>query len=224
MLQRILLLWLTECIYCSNFVYHLNDGRLKCYKCHKKISKKKINKIITLIDAFIENETALQTSKRLQLSYASVQKSFLFFRLLCSVISQNEYDKIKNLPCEYEEYFYIENSKKKIQKSIFEAINFLTFDYNNHIYTILLPPIVNYSEDSFSDKEFKKFKRDSKLIKVNRYHNNINKFWNYLEKNILHYKGVDKDKFGYFLKEIEFKYNHSKEEAKDLLIKEYFKQ
>jgi len=223
MLQRCSMLWLTECIYCSNFVYHLKDGRLKCYKCHKKISKNKLNKVLTLIDAFIENETALHTSNRLKLSYVSIQKYFLTFRILSGVISQNEYEKCKNLSCEYEEYFYIEDSKKKQKESLFEAINFLTFDYQNHIYTILLPSITKYKNDSLNDTEFKKFKRDSKLINIRKKHNNINSFWKYLEKSLLPYKGIDKKNFGFFLKEIEFKYNHTKEEAKKLLIKEYFK-
>jgi len=217
------MLWLTECMYCSNFVYHLSDGRLKCYKCHKKISKKKINKIITLIDAFIENETALNVSKRLQLSYPSIQKYFLTFRKLSAIICQEEYEIIKNQTCEYEEYFYIENSKKMKKQTMFDAINFLTFYYNNHIYTILLPSMIKYKNDNLDDVELKRFKRDSKLIHLKTFHNNINNFWKYLEKKLLPYKGIDKKNFGYFLKEIEFKYNHSKKEAKKLLIKEYFK-
>jgi len=218
-------LWLTECIYCSNFVYHLGDGRLKCYKCHKKISKNKINKIITLIDAFIENETAMQISKRLNISYSSVQKYFSTFRLLCSFISEREYEKVKHFNCEFEEYHYIENSKKKKKEAIFQAYNFLTFDYKNHIYTLQLPSLEKYIKDFLIEdiESFKKFKRDSKLIKLTNQKNNIIKFWRYFEKHILTYKGIPNNAFGYFLKEFEFKYNHTKEEAKNLLIREYFK-
>lgn len=223
LLQGVFVLWLTECIYCSNFVYHLSDGRLKCYKCHKKISKNKINKIITLIDAFVNNESALHTSKRLQISYSSVQKHFVTFRTLCGIISEDEYQNIQEKVCEFEEYFYVEKSKKHTQQNNFDAINFLTFDYDKHIYTLLLPSFSKYQTDYMSDESFKKFKRESKLIKVTTYHNNIEKFWRFLETNLLHYKGIDKTNFAYFLKEMEFKYNHTKKEAKELLIKEYFK-
>ncbi len=223
------MLWLIECIYCNNFVYHLKDGRLKCSKCHKKTSKEKINKTITLIDAFVHNETALHTSKRLQLSYVSVQNYFRTFRSLCSIISEREYEMKRHLPCEFEEYFYLENTKKNKREATFDAQNFLTFDYHQHIYTLLLPSLQKYKTQLLEDnaegvyiETFKKFKRESRLIKVHQYDNNIVKFWNYFEEQILPYKGVKNEAFIYFLKEFEFKYNHTQKEAKELLIKEYF--
>jgi len=109
-------------------------------------------------------------------------------------------------------------------------IIFLTFDYSNHIYTLLMPSLIQYKkqflEDNLQDvylEEFTKFKRISKLIKVSKDYNNIVKFWDYFEQSILKYKGVPRDSFIYFLKEFEFKYNHTKDVAKELLIQEYFK-
>jgi transposase len=224
------MLWLTQCIYCNAHVYLLNDGRVKCSKCHKKISLEKINKTITLIECFIEDESALSVSKRLKSSYVSIQKHYDMFRLLCAKISEEEYENKRDSQCEYEEYFYLEGSKKAKREAVFDAHNFLTFDYDNHIYTLLMPSLHQYKsqmiEDNLEDayiEEFKRFKRQSRIIKVNQYFNNIVGFWEYFEKSILKYKGVSDEKFAYFLKEAEFKYNHSKDEAKELLIQEYFK-
>jgi len=221
--------WLVECIYCGHFLYHLNDGRIKCSLCHKKNSKEKINKTITLIYAFINNESALYVSKRLNISYISTSKYYKTFRELCAKISEDEYEKVRGLKCEYEEYFYLESSKKQ-KDAVFDAYNFLTFDYENHIYTIMMPSLRKYKhqflednvEDAYID-EFSKFKRDAKLIKVSNYFNNIVQFWEYFEKSILIYKGINVQSFAYFLKEFEFKYNHTKDEAIELLIKSYFK-
>jgi len=222
-------LWLTECIYCGGFVYHLNDGRIKCSACHKKTSKEKINKTITLLDAFVNNETAHHCAKRLHLSYISVQKQFHTFRLLCGMVCEREYESHRHLSCEFEEYFYLEESKKAHKEAIFDAHNFLTFDYDGHIYTLLLPSLQKYKQQFLDDnvedayiQTFKKFKRESKLIKLKHSQNNILDFWHYFEEKICVYKGVNHENFGYFLKEFEFKYNHSKESAKQLLIKEYF--
>jgi len=223
------MLWLSECLYCGEFVYHLSDGRLKCSVCHKKISKEKINKIITLIDAFAEDETARHTAKRLDLSYVSVQRDFHHFRLLAATISEREYQNIRHLSCEFEEYFYLEETKKQKQEAVFDAKNFLTFDYQNHIYTLLLPSLQKYKNQFLEDniegayiETFKKFKRESRLIKVSKYDNNIVQFWHYFEEKIKPYKGIKNETFIYFLKEFEFKYNHTKQEVKELLIKEYF--
>jgi len=225
------MIWLEECLYCNNFVYHLKDGRLKCSKCLKKTSKEKINKIITLIDAFVENESANKLSKRLHISYLSTQNYFEEFRYICASLSQEEYEIKRHLECEYEEYYYLHKSKKHIKEAIFDAHNFLTFDYEGHIYTVLLPSLKQYKKQFLEDSiegvyvdEFYRFKRESKIIKVKQRYNNIVEFWDYFEKHILHYKGVKDENFIYFLKEFEFKYNHTKEEAKELLIQSYFKE
>ena len=224
------MIWMKECIYCNSPVYPLSDGRIKCSKCLKKISPKRVNKIITLIDSYINDESALSCSKRLKISYVSVQNHYELFRGLSAKISEDEYENLRELQCEYEEYFYLESSKKLKREAIFDAHNFLTFDYNNHIYTLLMPSLHQYKVQMIEDKvedayinEFKKFKRESKIIKVSKHFNNIVKFWEYFEISILKYRGVSVERFAYFLKEFEFKYNHSKVDAKELLIKEYFK-
>jgi len=224
------MLWLNECLYCQNFVYTLSDGRVKCSSCHKKISLNKINKIIFLIECYINNESALSISKRMKISYTSVQKYYEILRSLSAKICEDEYEIIRINHCEYEEYYYLEHSKKLKREAIFDAHNFLTFDYSNHIYTILMPSLQQYKkqflEDSIEDSyvnEFNKFKRNSKIIKVDKHFNNIVLFWKYFEQNILKYKGIKNSSFIYFLKEFEFKFNHTKEEAINLLIKQYFK-
>lgn len=184
-----------------------------------------------LIVSYVNNESALSLSKRTKLSYASIQKHFETLRLLSAQICEREYESVRDQPCEYEEYYYLENSKKLQREAVFDAHNFLTFDYDKHIYTILMPSLQQYKQQFIEDSvegsyinEFNKFKRNSKIIKVDHQYNNIVTFWNYFEKALLKYKGVKNDSFIYFLKECEFKYNHTQEEAIELLIEEYFKE
>ena len=225
------MLWTNECLYCHNFVYILADGRVKCSNCLKKTSIKKINKIMLIIYSFVHNESALSLSKRTKLSYTSIQKYYMILRNLSAQICEKEYENVRMLKCEYEEYYYLDNSKKLKSEAIFDAYNFLTFDYSKHIYTILMPSLQQYKrqflednvEDGYID-EFNKFKRNSKIIKVDKHFNNIVSFWDYFEKAILKYKGIKNDSFIYFLKECEFKYNHTKNEATELLIEQYFKE
>jgi hypothetical protein len=166
----------------------------------------------------------------MQITPLSVNNYYKNFRILCAHISEIEYEQKRDIDCEYEEYFYLENSKKLKREAVFDAHNFLTFDYEGHIYTLLMPSLQQYKsqflEDSVEDAyvdEFKKFKRESKIIKVSKYFNNIVQFWDYVEAATRKYKGINNEMFIYFLKEFEFKYNHSKDEAIELLINEYFK-
>jgi len=184
-----------------------------------------------IINSFINNESALKLSKRTKISYTSLKKYYDILRVLSAQICEEEYELIHIQKCEYEEYYYLEKSKKLKCEAIFDAQNFLTFDYSNHIYTILMPSLQQYKKQFLEDSveggyidEFNKFKRNSKIIKVDNHYNNIVSFWNYFEKSILKYKGVKNDSFIYFLKECEFKYNHSKEEAIRLLIKQYYEE
>lgn len=224
------MIWLRKCLYCNFAVYLLADGRLKCSKCYKKVSREKVNKVITLIQCYVQEKSALSVSKQLHLSYVSVQKHYETFRFLSAKICEEQYEKLRDIQCEYEEYFYLESSKKLKREAIFDAHNFLTFDYNGHIYTLLMPSLHMYKAQMIEDQvensyidEFKKFKRESKIIKVSRRLNNIVKFWEYFEKSIVKYKGINEDKFAYFLKEFELKYNHSKDDTINLLIQAYFK-
>lgn len=220
--------WLRTCLNCQENVYQLNDGMLKCSLCKKKYSPQRVNKIITLITCFNNDESALSTSKRLGISYVSTQKYFKQFRQLCAEICEHDYELVREKSCEYEEYYYLEPSKKHKKDTIFDANNFLTFDYEGHIYAILMPSLhkSQFLQDNMEDKcisELQKFKRKSRIIKVSTHFNNIVKFWEYFEKAILKYKGVNTEAFPFFLKEIEFKFNHPIHKRQLLLEIHYFK-
>jgi transposase-like protein len=166
----------------------------------------------------------------MKISHLSINNYYKSFRLLCAHISEIEYEQKRNNICEYEEYFYLEDAKKLKKEAVFDAYNFLTFDYNNHIYTLLMPSLKKYKsqfiqdnvEDAFVDA-FKKFKRDNKIIKLSKRNNNIITFWDYFEEKVRIYKGISAENFIYYLKEFEFKYNHTKTEALELLMQHYFK-
>ena len=223
------MIWQDECIVCGNYMYKLKNNYIKCSTCKRKFSKQKLNKTHLLAELFLQNKSAHEVAKANGYSYVSVQEYFHTFRLLCGAICQREYEQLRQKNCEYEEYFYITKSKHNKKNAIFEAKNFLTFDYEGHIYTILLPSLEQYKEQ-FSDdgledvyhKELKKFARDFKLINIQNKENNITRFWEYLEQTITHYRGIHEEQFGYFLKEFEFKYNHTYHKALTLLLQEYF--
>jgi len=223
--------WQQECLYCKHYVYKTATNNLKCSYCKKKYSCARINKILFLMECFLRNISALEASKLYAVSYITAKNHYHDFRLLCATISEQEYEDIREKHVEYEEYFYIEKSKKNQTNALFDAYNFLTFDYEGYIYTILMPSLQKYKTQFLEDKiegayidELRKFKRQSRIIKVSKHYNTIVKFWEFFEKNITVYKGISNEYFAYYLKEFEFKFNYSKEEALELLIQNYFKE
>ncbi len=214
-----------NCPYCNHTnTYRLNTGQEKCAKCKKKFSPKKIYKNIIFAENFCNNKTAKECSKELGFNYITVKKTYELFRSLISKYQEDEFNRYQSQ--EYDEYVYLPKSKKKIKENIFDAQNFLTFSYNeDQIYNLLMPNLNKYKSQFLDDgledvyfKEFSKFMMFNKIAKTNKKDNSITRFWNYFEDEILKYKGIDNENFFFYLKEFEFKFNHKKSEAKEILL------
>ena len=72
--------WSEHCIYCQAPLYRLGGGMLKCSRCRKKMSPRRIGKTLALIEAFAQDRNARETAVDLGLSYASVHRYFTTFR------------------------------------------------------------------------------------------------------------------------------------------------
>jgi transposase len=214
-----------KCIYCNNQkLYELKSRQLKCSKCKKKFSPKKIETDLALIECFCHDKSVNAATKILGLNYATVQKRYELFRNLAANFLENEYAN-KNTQ-EYDEYIYLPQSKKKIKENIFDAHNFLTFHYDDKIYNLLMPNLKMYKQQFLDDgaqnsyfKEFSKFMMHNKISKTQKRENIITKFWLYFEEAILKYKGINDENFVKYLKEIEFKFNYTPPKQVEILKK-----
>lgn len=216
-----------KCIYCHHpKLYTLKTGQLKCSKCGKKFSPKKLKRDASIIDSFCNNLSAREASIRLSLNYITVKGRYDDFRKLIATFAQNQY--LGKEVIEYDEYLYLEKSKKKIEENIFDSQNFLTFHYEDKIFNLPMPDLHKYKNEFLQDgaqksyfKELSKFMMFNKIAKIQNVDNLITKFWIFFEKSILRYKGIKPENFFYYLKEIEFKFNYTKEEQKEILTKLY---
>jgi DNA-directed RNA polymerase subunit RPC12/RpoP/transposase-like protein len=215
------------CPYCnSKILYQLKTGQLKCSACRKKFSPKRIQRDMLIIDTFCKNLTANECSKMLHLNYITVKNRYEDFRKLIAQYLENKY--LGKEVLEYDEYIYLEKNKKKIEANIFDAQNFLTFHFDNQVYNLPLTDLSQYKKEFLSDgldkayfKEFSKSMMLNKITKIQKLDNLITKFWIYFEKEILKYKGIKRENFFYYLKEIEFKFNYTKDEQTKILKKLY---
>lgn len=218
------------CIYCQHTLYHLSDGMVKCSVCKKKYSPSRIDQIKNIIHMFCNDENALSASKSLDLSYITVSNYYQKLRTLCAEYCEAQYQLNRTSDVQYEEYLYIEKSKRHNKTAIFDSHNFLTFAYGDKVYTLLMPSLGIFKQQFLADnleevyyKEFSKFMRTSKIIKISEYDNVIVQFWHYFEQFITTFKGVSSEHFPYYLKEAEFKFNTPTEERSPILEALYFR-
>ena len=218
-----MLKYFMNCPNCNhNIIYSLNTTQKKCAKCLQKFSEKKIlfeKKIITL---FCEDYTVNRCVQEKNLNYVTVKKKYENYRKVLATFLENEYQN-KEVK-EYDEYIYLEQSKQKVKKNIFDAINFMTFNYEDKVYNLLMPNFYRYKNHFLDDgieesyfKEFSKFMMLNKISKIQKKENIIASFWIFFEESILKYKGINKENFFYYLKEIEFKFNYSTQKQKEIL-------
>ncbi len=208
-----------KCIYCNHEkLYELKSEQLKCAKCKKKFSAKKIKTDVEIIKCFCESLTINQASKKLAINYMTVKSRYKLFRQLIANYLEDEYRE--KIVLEYDEYIYLEKSKKKVKENIFDAQNFLTFHYESRVYNILMPNLNKYKNQFLENgsksiyfKEFSKFMMFNKISKTKKRENIITQFWLFFEKSILKYKGVSGENFFYYLKEIEFKFKFNYKES-----------
>jgi transposase-like protein len=213
-----------NCIYCNHHkLYILKTKQYKCAKCKKKFSIKKIKQKYEITKCFCNNLTINQTKNRLNLNYLTIKNQYESLRKYIAIYLENQY--IQEQVKAYEEYVYIEKSKKNKSKYIFDAQNFLTFQYNDKIYNLLMPTLSRYKDQFLDDgldevyfKEFSKFMTYNKISKIKQDQTLIQQFWYFFEDEILKYKGVKTDNFFYYLKECEFKFNYTKKEQLDILL------
>ncbi|MDD2698347.1 MAG: transposase [Arcobacteraceae bacterium] len=172
----------------------------------------KINRKNQLIECFCNNFSINQTAKFFGLNYQTVTNEYKNIRENIANFLETQYSNKEVL--EYDEYLYLEKSKK-IKEKLFEAKNFLTFHYEDKVYNILMPNIARYKD--IEPKDFSRFMSLNKISKLEKKETIIQNFWEFFENSILKYKGVKEENFFYYLKEIEFKFNYPLEEQKEIL-------
>lgn len=209
---------INNCPYCNcKKLYILKNDYIKCKECSRKFSLKKYNLDLKIIDFFCNDSNALETSKRLNINYRTVQNRYSLFRKLCVNYLDELYQNSVQEKSSYEEhYFFTQKDKVKKAKSIYDAINIIGFFSNNRVFTLLMPALPK-PLDKKEDKSFEKYLQWHKIYSAQNQTSKLKDFWIFLDESIRKYKGINSENFIYYLKECEFKFNFSKEMQQQIL-------
>lgn len=200
----------------NNSFYTLANDYIKCKKCAKKYSLKKLKKDLDIINGFWENLTALELSNNLKLNYKTVKNRYDEIRAKLSQFLEDEYNSMPKDYSEYEEYYYF-TKKQKLNnvKSLYEAINIIGFYSNEKVYTLLMPNLKHRRESL--NNGYEEYLNWHKIYSRESYKTKLYDFWKYIEENLKKYKGIEYENFFFYLKECEFRFNYSKEKQLEIL-------
>lgn len=200
----------------NNSFYQLQNDYIKCKKCAKKYSLKKLKTDENILIGFWENKTALELSSELKLNYKTVKNRYDELRYKLSKFLEEEYNSLPKDYSEYEEYYYF-SQKQKLNnvKSLYEAVNIIGFYSNEKVYTLLMPNLKHRRESLVEG--FEEYLNWHKIYSRDSYKTKLYDFWKFLEENLKKYKGIEYETFFFYLKECEFKFNYEKEEQLEIL-------
>lgn len=217
--------FIDRCHLCgSENLYRLSDGRIKCGKCKQRYSINKLRREKIFIEYFCRGYNALRAAKEARVSYVTVKNFFDRIRRLLPVILEADYERNRDRVVEYDEYLFLDHSKRRSKHHIFDAHDLLTFDYGGRVYSILMPALDRYKQAFLDDgleevyyREFSRFLSIHRIARLKTRDNTIIRFWNFLDEHMKQYRGIDRENFFYYLKEAEFKFNYAISERERLL-------
>ncbi len=219
------------CPFCGGKrLYKTTQTSFKCSTCKRKYSIKKLEKDYEVLKCFCKDMSVNECATFLHTSYKSIKDRYMDFRKLALLYVEDIYHQNRAEFSEYDEYYFLPKNKRGKVKYLFDAIGILGMVYNNQIYTLLLPDQFSHIKNAQKDikitymKEYAKYLNRYKIMHFEKFDSQIIRFWVFLENKLLHFKGVSRENFIYYLKEYEFKFNYSNEKQEKILWELWLKK
>jgi transposase len=226
-------------------LYRLSDYRYKCKSCSFKYSAARIKRDFEVLHYFSLEIPAHKTSKDLGCDYGAVRQKYMGYR---HEIYANLVEEFRRLAGEIEcdESYFGGRRKGPRRRGASGKIRvFGMLERNGRIITTviddvsaetIMSQIKAYAKKGsvFYTDQFKSYKslrfwgkhlaidHGQQFANGKSHINGLEGFWSFAKERLLKYHGVSKTNFLYYLKEMEFRYNHRKENIFDLLCKIHF--
>ena len=239
-----------KCVHCGHRkFYRVRRGYRKCAYCKREKSLKRLRRIILVIAAFRRQQTALLTSLDLGIPYKAVKRIYDHLRLAIIRQCEREAGRMSGEIELDEAYFGGRRKGKRGRGAAGKSIVFGLLERDGRVYTKVVDAVSKeilmdvirrksrkgsvYYTDKF--KSYNSLKRYGKHYTLNHgktfvrkgrkrsvHINGIEGFWSYAKHGLYNYRGVSRSMFPLYLKEMEYRYNHRKDNLLTLLIWLYF--
>jgi len=231
------------CIFCDKYgLYKLKDKKVKCKNCKKYYSLKKLQIELQVLYYFYLELSARKTAKELNLNYKTVQEKFMQFRKSINNFCASEAQELNGELEIDESYFGGKRKGNRGRGAHNKTIVFGILERKGQVYTKI---VENVSKETLMEEIKNKTLKGSvfytdgwksyasleqygkhNIIKHNKDqfadgHNHINGiegFWSYAKERFHKYHGIKKNNYPFYLKEMEFRFNHRNESIFNLLF------
>ena len=131
-----------KCIFCGSWnLYRLADGRVKCRKCGRFYSVRKLKKDVDVLHHFCLELSARKTAKELDLSYNTVHNKYMFFREKIAENLENNFKKLSGELELDETYFGGKRKGKRGRGAFNKTIIFGILERDGKVYTSVVPDV-----------------------------------------------------------------------------------
>jgi transposase len=239
-----------KCVFCGSYkVCKTKRGYIKCNKCKRQKGRRLLNRELDILVGFHQQIPALRLSKDLGVNYNTVKRVYNRMREIIYHVCELEGAKMSGQIEVDESYFGGRRKGQRGRGSKNKSLVFGLLERNGRVYTKVVYTVSAeellgiirkktrkgsvYFTDSF--KSYNSLKRFGKHYRIRhstefarknkKYKSHINGiegFWSYAKHGLYQYRGVSKTNFPLYLKEMEYRYNHRKENLLKSIIQLYF--
>ena len=232
-----------KCIFCDKYgLYRLADKRVKCKHCKRRYHLPTLKKELQILYYFYLELSARKTAKELNINYRLVHRNFMKFRKCILAYSEQQVKKMNGELELDESYFGGKRKGNRGRGANNKTIVFGILERNGSVYTKIVENVsaetlmeeiknktkkgsVFYTDGWRSYADLKQFGKHN-IIKHNEDqfadgHNHINGiegFWSFAKERFHKYHGINHANYPFYLKEMEFRFNHRNESIFNLLF------
>jgi transposase len=231
------------CIFCDKYgLYKLKNRKVKCKHCKKYYSLRKLKRDMQILYYFYLEISARKTAQEMSLDYGVVHRKFMQFRKLIAEYCNQEAKKLNGEIEIDESYFGGKRKGNRGRGAKNKTIVFGILERKGKIYTKIVENVsaktlmseienktlkgsVFYTDGWKSYASLEQYGKhniidhDKELVDKNHNHiNGIEGFWSFAKERFHKYHGIDKQNYPFYVKEMEFRFNHRNESIFNLLF------
>ena len=237
-----------KCIFCGSFkVWRTKRGYVKCRRCKRQKSLKQLRREIAIITAFYQRQPAYRLATDLGLDYQSITRVYQRIREAIYHVAELEGGKLKGEIEMDESYFGGRRKGKRGRGAGGKSIVFGLLERDGRVYTKVVEQVTAKELMTHIQKRTRKgsvyytdtFRSYNSLKRLGKHHrlnhskafvdnktgnhiNGIEGFWSYAKHILYNYRGVSKYHFPMYLKEIEYRFNHRRDNIFRSFLTIYF--
>ena len=231
-----------KCIFCNKYgLYKLKDKRVKCKHCKRYYSLKKLKRDLQILYYFYLEISARRAANELEINYNAVHRKFMGFRRCIANYCNNEARKLNGELELDESYFGGKRKGNRGRGARNKTIVFGILERKGNIHTVIVEDVsaetlmkqienktkkgsVFYTDGWKSYASLHQYGKhniidhDKELVNNHNHINGIEGFWSFAKERFHKYHGISKTNYPFYVKEMEFRFNHRNENVYNLLI------